>query len=76
MKKLLLSLTLLFLSLGSFAQTTINSLPFVESFDNYGSGMNIVPAGWSTIYTSSGVVGTLSNDYTISNSLYLHSNST
>ena len=76
MKKLLLSLTLLFLSFGSFAQTTINSLPFVESFDNYGSGMNIVPAGWSTIYTSSGVVGTLSNDYTISNSLYLHSNST
>lgn len=36
MKHLLFSISLFFLSFGSFAQTTINTLPYEESFDNYG----------------------------------------
>ncbi len=36
MKHLLFSISLFFLSFGSFAQTTINTLPYVETFDNYG----------------------------------------
>lgn len=41
--------------------TSITSFPFYDSFDNYGTGINIMPYGWSKISNS---ISTISSVYT------------
>jgi len=73
MKKILLSLTLLFLSFGNFAQTTINSLPYEETFDNYGVSTidhDVRPQYWSVgsmySYITNNILPYISGQYSYS----------